>query len=285
MTIGYERPTLPFMGSLQYVCAPPYSRLIEYSSPSSLVGLPAGSIILATHASVDAVWQISHSSPAALFVLGLEIGQGISSIELESYRRNGVAAFLVVAPLGPDIGQLVTVARMSARVTPGALAIRLRLFGHVIAPAFELAIEGLAGCQEAWTAKDWAAAIGESVRNIERRCARDWDVPEPRRWLDLIRAIRAVQALQCDAQHSVESTLLGAGFTDPQSARRLLQRVCSASPSSIRCLIGWYFVLERWCARAWNRNACTAPGSGRTAHARVLDSPAPHGSLLRSPPI
>lgn len=253
------------MESVQYVCAPPYSRLIGYSSPLGLVGLPAGSIVLAIHASIDAVWQISSTSPSALLVLGLEVGQGVSSIELNSYRRNGVSAFLVVSPLGPDLSQLLSVARVSACVTPGSLAIRLRLLGHAIPPAFETALDTLADCQDVWTANEWASMIGESVRNIERRCAGEWNVPGPRRWLDLIRAIRAVQALQRDDQRSVETALLGAGFLDSQSVRRLLQRVCAASPASVRCLVGWYFVLERWCRSVWNQQARPPIGSGSSA--------------------
>jgi|SRR6185437_16747274 len=272
------------MGSRQYVCAPPYSRLIEYSSPASLVDLPAGSIILAIDASVEAVWQIGNLSPSALLVLGLEDRQGVTSIELDSYRRSGVAALLVVPPLGPEIDQLLSVARMSAGVTPASLAIRLRLLGRVIAPALELAIGGLLDCQGAWTANDWADAIGESVRNIERRCAREWSVPGPRRWLDLIRAIRAAQALQCDVRGSVESAFLGAGFTDPQSARRLLQRVCAVSPSTIRGLIGWYFVVERWCASSWSRDAARCSRADGAGPSTAVDRRAPHSSPFRGPP-
>lgn len=262
------------MESVQYVCAPPYLRLIEYSSRASLVGLPAGSIVLAIHTSIDAVGEISRSSPSALLVLGLGVGQGVSATEIDAYRQGGIAAFLVVSPLGPEIDQLLSIARMSAHVTPGSLAIRLRLLGHVIPPAFETALESLGDCQGVRTANDWAAAIGESVRNLERRCAGDWGVPAPRRWLDLVRAIRAVQALQRDGQRSVESALLGAGFLDPQSARSLLQRVCGAPAAKVRCLIGWYFVLERWCATSWSRQVRTTLGSKWPAllppHAEIL---------------
>lgn len=240
------------MRSVQYVCAPPYSRLTEYSAVCALVGLPAGTIILAMEPAIEVVQEIGHLCPTALLVVGLQPGQALALRELDSYRRSGVTGLLVASTPGPNIAQVLSVARMSSEVTSGALAIRLRLLGRSIPPAFEAAIDSLVGNHETWTAKGWAAAIGESVRNIERRCAKEWRVPGPRRWLELIRAIRAVQALQREAKGSVEFALLRGGGSDPQSTRQLLRRVCDASPTDVRTLIGWYFVIERWCISSWS---------------------------------
>jgi|SRR6185437_10304229 len=240
------------MRSVQYVCAPPYSRLTECSAVCALAGLPAGTIILAVQPPIEVVQEIGHSCPTALLVVGLQPGQALASSELDSYRRSGVTGLLVGSTSGPSLAQILSVARMSSEVTSGALAIRLRLLGRSIPPAFEAAIDSLVGNGETWTANDWAAAVGESVRNIERRCAKEWRVPGPRRWLELIRAIRAVQALQREANGSVEFALLRRGFSDAQSTRRLLRRVCDASPTEVRTLIGWYFVLERWCINSWS---------------------------------
>jgi methylphosphotriester-DNA--protein-cysteine methyltransferase len=127
----------------------------------------------------------------------------------------------------------------------------LRLLGYPVDASFELALELLVDSPPGWDTSDWATALGHSTRSLERHCAERWRVPSPRRWLELVQVIRAVQAMQMNADDTVESALAQAGFQNARTGRELVTRICRASPSQVRNLIGWYWIIERWCQAFW----------------------------------
>jgi len=244
------------MSQVQYVCTPPYSQIVDHLSTTPLVALPAGSIVLATRATTSLISNIARSSPSAIILVGLQAGEVVTSASLESLRRAGASAVLVLDAGTPMVVDILRTARITTDSVRGELGIRLGLLGHTISPSFEAALEALVSCEEASSTRHWALAMGESVRSLERRCAKDWLAPAPRCWVALVRAIRAVQRLQCSAEGSVEYVLTQGGFPDAPAVRKLLSRICDVSPARVRSLIGWYFVVDRWCARSWQ---CTIP--------------------------
>jgi AraC-like DNA-binding protein len=244
-----------------YFCLPPYSRLVEHTSSNALAALPAGSIVMATHPTAPLLLSISRSSPSAILLVGLRAGEVLSLTQLDAFRRAGVSGILALDVATPRVEDVLSAASVSSRSSSGELGTRLRLLGRPISAPFEAALEALIACDNSCTVHDWARVLGESTRNLERQCANEWVAPPPRNWVALVRAIRAVQSLQCRTEGSVESVLTGAGFRDPQSVRRLLVRVCGVSPVRVRSLLGWYFVVERWCAYSWNRAPLPRIGS------------------------
>lgn len=239
-------------GQACYMCAPPYARLEEQRTLDELRQLSVGSILLVTRVPRSVIALVARAAPSALLIVGIEAADSISVDAFDALRRVGASGILVLDNNRSDIAALIRAARIAAASSSGQIGPRLNLLGHRLEPAFEHVLEALVGNVSMRTTRAWASAIGESVRTFERRCAQEWLLPSPRRWLELIRTIRLVQALQGDVRSSIESVFTAHGFETAQTGRDLLRRVGGASPTQSRALIGWYWVLGSWEQTFWN---------------------------------
>jgi hypothetical protein len=211
------------------------------------------------------------AAPSALILVEVRPGQTLAFADVERLRNSGAAGMLAIADCVPDLPTLLAAARGAASRVRGEIGPRLRLLGYAISASFESLLEVLVGGPPAWRASDWTSAVGESVRTLERRCAERWQVPSPRRWMELVRVIHAVQALQAHPEASVESALATAGFHNVRRARELVKRICGTSPATVRHLIGWYWIVENWCQAFWEAPA--SPGRGRAGRRSVRATP------------
>ncbi|MBX6330228.1 MAG: AraC family transcriptional regulator [Gemmatimonadaceae bacterium] len=189
----------------------------------------------------------------------VRVGELLSVAEFDGLRRLGAGAVLATTGGEPELATLVRAAREASRSTRGQIGPRLALLGHPIAPAFEAVVELLFDGPVGWRASHWAAAMGESVRSLERRCSEEWRAPSPRRWLELARAIRAVLLLQQRRRGSVESVLAEAGFPSARTGRTMVRRIGGISPARARDLIGWYWIVEHWCRTYWGGTESPGP--------------------------
>jgi hypothetical protein len=245
-------------GQACYTCAPPYDRLDESRTLNELEHLAMGAVILVTRVPQSLIEAVARAGPSSLLIVGIEAADTVTGDQFDALRRVGASGILVLREGTPDIATLIRAARIAAATSSGQIGPRLELLGHSLTPAFEHALETLVRTISTRTTRAWANALGESVRTFERRCAQEWLVPSPRRWLELVRTIRLVQALQRDSRSSVESVLTAEGFEKAQTGRDMLRRVGAASPTQSRELIGWYWVVELWQRTFWSKS--------RTAH-------------------
>jgi hypothetical protein len=213
--------------------------------------LPRGSLLLVGRCTAAAVAPFAAAAPAALIVVEIPTGEIIGLTEFDDLRRAGAAAVVTVDRQGPNPDVLILAARAVSVSLRGQIGPRLRLLGYPVPAACESAVERLVGGQLSWRAREWAAAAGESVRALERRCAERWHVPSPRRWIELVQVIRAVQAVQAQSGRSVEGRLMRAGFDNARTTRELMKRVSDTTPAQARDLIGWYWIVEAWCDAFW----------------------------------
>lgn len=275
-------------GPALYVCTPPYSQVSERRTCSCLHGLPRGSIVFLPNHFLSLLADVASSVPWALTLVGVQTGETITFAEVEALRCAGASAIAMIGGREPDLATVLRAARTAGGTVRGQMGPRLRLFGRIVPAEFEAALEMLVNSPGARTIADWAAAIGESVRWLERRCANEWRVPNPRRWLELVCAVRAVQILQAQPHASIESVLARASFQKAQTGRELLKKVCGCSPAKIRDLIGWYWAVEHWCRFFWPEDQVIArtpvrysksPQAGRKVpNDRALDAGAPIGA-------
>jgi AraC-like DNA-binding protein len=235
-----------------YVMTPPYSRLDAVSLPESLRRSPRGTVIVTADRSPESVGRIARAAPSALLIVEARVGEMLSVAEVDGLRRLGAGAVLATTGGEPELATLVRGAREASRSMRGQIGPRLALLGHSIAPALEAVVELLFDGPVGWRASHWAAAMGESVRSLERRCTEEWRAPSPRRWLELVRAIRAVLLLQQRRRASVETVLAEAGFPSPRTGRTMVRRTGGIPPATVRDLIGWYWIVEHWCRTYWS---------------------------------
>jgi hypothetical protein len=194
---------------------------------------------------------VARAAPAALIMVEVRIGEAVPFAECEELRSAGAMAFVAVDHHAPDLELLMTAARAASASLRGQIAPRLRLLGHPIPARFELVLELLVAGPAYWRATQWAAAAGGSIRTLERRCAEVWHVPSPRKWVELVRAIHAIQAVQARSKYSLELALTEGGLGSARTARQLVKKVSGASPARSRGLVGWYWAIESWCAGYW----------------------------------
>jgi len=233
--------------SVIYISNPPYGSLIECVPLTELPVMRGGAIILICSHLPALVARVAKTAPSALILVQLRPGHAIGLTDVERLRNAGAAGLSAVDSGTPEPAGLMQAARMASRTARGQIGPRLRLLGHSIPAQFEVFLEVLVDSPPSWRTGDWAAAVGESVRTLERH-ARRWGMPSPRRWMELVRVIRAVQAVQARPRDSVEAALAGSGFQNVRRTRGLVTRICGESPARVRGLIGWYWILERWVA-------------------------------------
>jgi hypothetical protein len=243
---SWSKPEAP-----SYFCVPPYDRLTQCASPRELRELPRGSIVLVGGRVPADVRFIAAAAPGALIVVGIPAGETIRFTEFEELRWAGVSAVVTTDPRAANAPMVVAAARTASESLRGQLGPRLRLLGHPVPPPCEAAVERLVEGAFPWSARDWAGALGKSVRALERSCAEHWHVPTPRRWIELVQVISAAQAVQAQRNQSVEWALTAAGFTNVRNARELMKKVGRTTPGQARALIGWYWVVEAWCQGFW----------------------------------
>jgi hypothetical protein len=248
---GYVPKRSRSAGAACYCCVPPYEQLSRCVTPRDLRQLPRGSIVLIGDRLSADVGYIAAAAPAALIVVAVAAGETIGLTEFEELRWAGAAAMVALDGHGANPEILRLAARAASASVRGQLGPRLRLLGHPLPPNCESALEQLVREQPSVGARQWAAALGASVRALERRCAEHWHVPTPRRWIELVQVIHAVQAVQTQRERSVEWTLTAAGLTNVRTARELIKKVSHTTPTHARGLIGWYWIVEAWCENFW----------------------------------
>jgi hypothetical protein len=234
-----------------YLSTPPYGTLTECWFGNHLKHLPDGAIVLICNQAPSFVGRVVWAASTALIMVELPAGEVIGCTDFDLLRCAGASAILAMDGQTPQLATLLAAARTAGGSARGQLGPRLRCLGYTVASRFELALELLVGSPSGWDTNDWAIAMGESVRSLERRCAERWLVPTPRRWLELVRAIRAVQIMQSNTHEPVESMLAKAGFQNARTGRDLVKKVCGAPPGRARDLIGWYWIINRWCQAFW----------------------------------
>jgi len=217
---------------------------------ADLPDVEKGAIVLISDPVPALVARAARTAPSALILVQLRPGQMMGFAEVESLRHAGATAIFAAAYPLSDLTLLMDAARIASSRAQGQIGPRLRLLARPISADFEFLLEVLIESPPGSRASDWAAAVGESVRTLER-CAMRSRVPSPRRWIQLVRVIQAVQAVQARPRDSVESVLARSGFQNVRGTRELVAKICGASPGRVRALIGWYWILERWCRISW----------------------------------
>jgi hypothetical protein len=250
MTLGSFAVAPDQLDSL-YLSVPPYQELVACQALDRPGALPLGAILLAPYEASSQLTLLAMAAPGAMILLRIRAEQGFPFTEIERLREAGVAGIVPVSGHLP-LPVLLAAARSAAAGSRGQIGPRLRLMGYVVPARFETWLERLVvGSAATWRTRDWTASAGESIRSLERHCAEVWRIPSPRRWLELMRVIKAVQALQSRPHASVESSLALAGFGDVRRIRESVRRVCGVPPSFARQLIGWQWIIESWGRTFW----------------------------------
>lgn len=237
---------------------PPYDELEPHSLDRERTPppLPLGTILCVRVRDVARDWAAVEACvptlraryPAAPVILHVAHAPNADAVHLAR-----LAAFLSVRAILVDDEPIAPTLRRLMTRSPdlGAEVVEwLPLRGIRIAPECAPLVRDVVRLARAHRAvRDLLREIGESEPGARKRL-RGRGLPAPSGWFCAARALHAALHLQGSRERTLHDVALDCGYSEHSTLSRQMVRVFGLRPSTVRELIGWEPLADRWVARA-----------------------------------